>query len=47
MDAFTDYEAPEITILGDLFELTLYCDKRMGSSDGFTFQGDSIVCTSP
>ena len=47
MDASNVYAAPEITSLGDVFELTLYCDKRLGSSDGFTFQGNAIVCTSP
>lgn len=47
LDTSTAYAPPEITILGDLFELTLYCDKRLGLSDGWTFQGDSIVCTSP
>jgi hypothetical protein len=40
------YEAPELVELGALQELTLGCDKRTGSSDGFTFQGQSIVCSS-
>jgi hypothetical protein len=41
------YSAPRITELGRLDELTLGCDKRFGSSDGFTFMGQSIVCASP
>jgi hypothetical protein len=28
-------------------ELTLGCDKKFGSADGFTFHGDSIVPASP
>ena len=42
----SDYEAPTIKSLGSLQDLTLGCDKRLGSSDGFTFMGQSIVCTS-
>ena len=43
-----EYEAPALVELGLLQELTLsgYCDKNLGSSDGFTFQGQAIVCTS-
>jgi hypothetical protein len=40
------YEAPALVELGLLQELTLGCDKNLGSSDGFTFQGQAIVCTS-
>jgi hypothetical protein len=40
----TGYEAPAIKPLGTLFELTLYCDKELGHSDGFTFMGAPIVC---
>jgi hypothetical protein len=40
------YEAPALVELGGLQELTLGCDKQMGASDGFTFQGQSIVCSS-
>jgi hypothetical protein len=52
MDRTTDarrgsYEPPAIHVIGSVAELTLGCDKKMGSSDGFTFQGDSIVCASP
>ena len=38
------YEAPAIHIHGSISELTLGCDKTVGSSDGFTFQGNAIVC---
>jgi hypothetical protein len=40
------YEAPTLTVLGSVAELTQGCDKTMGSSDGFTFQGNAIVCRS-
>jgi hypothetical protein len=40
------YEAPSLTVLGTVAELTLWCDKRYGSSDGFTFQGAPITCSS-
>jgi hypothetical protein len=40
------YEAPALVDIGALQELTLACDKRLGSSDGFTFQGQAIVCSS-
>ncbi len=40
------YEAPALVELGALQELTLHCDKKLGSSDGFTFQGLAIVCNS-
>lgn len=40
------YEAPALVELGALQELTLGCDKQMGSSDGFTFMGQAIVCRS-
>jgi hypothetical protein len=42
----TSYEAPVLVELGLLQELTLFCDKKYGSSDGFTFQGQAVVCTS-
>ena len=38
------YEAPAIHVIGSVTELTLNCDKTLGSSDGFTFQGNAIVC---
>jgi hypothetical protein len=40
------YEAPALVDLGAFQELTLGCDKKLGSSDGFTFQGQAIVCAS-
>jgi hypothetical protein len=40
------YEAPVLVELGSLQELTLGCDKRYGDTDGFTFMGQAIVCTS-
>jgi hypothetical protein len=33
--------------MGSVAELTLYCDKKSGSSDGFTYQGSPITCASP
>ncbi len=51
MDRTTDvrrgaYEPPAIDVIGSVAELTLGCDKKMGTSDGFTFQGNAIVCAS-
>ena len=40
------YESPSLVVLGAVNELTLGCDKTLGSSDGFTFQGQAIVCSS-
>ena len=40
------YEAPALVELGALQEVTLGCDKTLGSSDGFTFMGQAIVCRS-
>jgi hypothetical protein len=40
------YEAPAVRVLGTVAELTQYCDKQLGGSDGFTFMGQSIVCRS-
>jgi hypothetical protein len=40
----SSYEAPALVTLGTVHELTLYCDKMRGQSDGFTFMGDPIVC---
>jgi hypothetical protein len=40
------YEAPELVELGALQELTLFCNKTTGGSDGFTFQSQAIVCSS-
>ena len=40
------YEAPQLNVLGSVAQLTLVCDKRLGGSDGFTFMGQSISCSS-
>ena len=40
------YEAPTITVIGSVHELTQGCDKQLGGSDGFTFMGAPIVCVS-
>jgi hypothetical protein len=40
------YEAPALVELGALQELTLGCDKTLGSSDGSRFMGQAIVCRS-
>jgi hypothetical protein len=43
------YEAPAVTILGKVEQLTLagdFCDKNYGGSDGFTFQQNPISCNS-
>jgi hypothetical protein len=42
----TPYEPPTITVIGSVHELTQGCDKHMGSSDGFTYMGNNIVCVS-
>jgi hypothetical protein len=39
------YERPEIRVLGTVHELT-GCEKQFGGSDGHTFGGMQIVCTS-
>lgn len=38
------YSVPRLTVYGTLEELTKGCDKEFGISDGFTFQGQAIVC---
>ena len=41
------YEAPAITEIGSVYELTQYgCDKHLNGSDGFTFMGQPITCVS-
>ena len=40
------YQAPVLRVLGSVAELTQGCDKTTGTSDGFTFQGQAIVCRS-
>jgi hypothetical protein len=39
----SQYEAPELVILGSVVELTLDTDKKYGDSDGFTFMGIPIT----
>jgi hypothetical protein len=41
------YEAPSVTELGTLHELTLGTNKDLGGSDGLTFQQQPITWTSP
>jgi hypothetical protein len=41
------YEAPALRVLGSVEALTLgYCDKKLGGSDGYTFMGSAISCSS-
>jgi hypothetical protein len=40
------YEPPALRVLGSVQTLTQGCDKHLGSSDGFTFVGQAIVCAS-
>jgi hypothetical protein len=47
LTAQASYEPPRLVELGTLSAVTLGCDKRFGASDGYTFMGQSIVCTSP
>jgi hypothetical protein len=39
------YSAPKLTVHGTVAEITLGCDKKLGSSDGFTFSGQAITCS--
>ena len=41
------YEAPALRLLGSVSELTQQIDKKVGPTDGFTFQGISITNASP
>jgi hypothetical protein len=40
------YVPPQLTVHGTVEEITLGCDKELGETDGFTFQGLQIVCAS-
>ena len=40
------YQAPALRVLGTVADLTQYCDKQLGGSDGWTFMGQAIVCRS-
>jgi hypothetical protein len=44
-----EWVAPELTVHGSVEEITQgrKCDKTLGSSDGFTFQGQAVVCVDP
>ncbi len=42
----SDYQRPALVELGTLHDLTLGCDKSLNGSDGFTFMGQPIHCTS-
>jgi hypothetical protein len=39
------WTAPKVQKYGTFVAATL-CDKDLGSTDGFTFQGQAIVCVS-
>jgi hypothetical protein len=38
------YVTPQVVVHGTVEEITAGCDKTLGLQDGFTFQGQSIVC---
>jgi hypothetical protein len=41
------YSPPQLTVHGTVEEITMAgCDKRYGSTDGFTFMGQGIECVS-
>jgi hypothetical protein len=40
------YQPPQLTVHGTVEEITLGCDKKLGSSDSYTFGGQDIVCVS-
>jgi hypothetical protein len=40
------YVPPQLTVYGTVEEITLGCDKKLGSTDSFTFGGQDIVCVS-
>lgn len=41
------WQTPRASRYGTFAEATAGCDKKLGSSDGFTFLGQPIVCASP
>lgn len=41
------WRTPRASRYGSFAEATTGCDKKLGSSDGFTFLGLDIVCASP
>jgi hypothetical protein len=40
------YTTPRLLAHGTLEEVTQGCNKQYGTSDGFTFMGQAIVCVS-
>ena len=44
VDEKRPYSTPQLIRHGTLEELTLGCDKKYGSSDGYTFSGSPIMC---
>ena len=41
------YEPPALRVLGSVQALTQgFCDKKLGGSDGYTFMGMAISCSS-
>jgi hypothetical protein len=40
------YQAPRVTVIGTVHEMTQQsgCQKQLGGSDGFIFQGTHLVC---
>lgn len=40
------WNPPCLTVFGSVEEITLGCDKTNGSSDGYTYMGQAIVCSS-
>lgn len=39
------YESPLLIEIGSLQELTQGCNKTLGDTDGYTFQGLAITCS--
>jgi hypothetical protein len=43
-----EYERPTLRVIGAVADLTQWgCQKELGGSDGFIFQGTHLVCKSP
>ena len=40
------YVTPKLTVHGTVAEITEGCNKTSGTSDGFTYNGQAIVCAS-
>jgi hypothetical protein len=41
-----EWVSPTVQRYGTFETATQYCDKQLGGTDGFTFQGMAIVCAS-